>query len=133
MKINLLFANLILFFSLLFTIGCSDRIKSSSEDFEREKSELTSRIDSRIDSLNRDLESLREKANEAGENVTANFRVQLNELEEERQRLQAQKQQVENAVEEEWEQTKIKVRQALAEIDKNIDQEVETLENEYTE
>jgi predicted DNA-binding transcriptional regulator len=57
--------------------------------------------------------------------------VQLNELEEERQRLLSQKENVENATEMGWNETRNEINQALEEIEKSIDQEVERIESEF--
>jgi archaellum component FlaC len=119
-------ALLILFFS-----NCSDSTQRATGNFDTEKSELSAKIDSRIENLNNDLARLRERANEAGEDVRATFRVQLNELEEERQRLLSQKENVENATEMNWNETRIEIDQALEEIEKSIDQEVERIESEF--
>lgn len=113
---------------LLFTsFSCTDRSHRTTDDFDSEKKDLAVTIDSQIENLNNNLEMLRDKANEAGENVSAEFRVQLSELEEERQRLQAHKETIENTPEEEWLELKNEVQQDLEVIEKNIDQEVERL------
>ncbi|MDQ3395241.1 MAG: hypothetical protein M3512_14165 [Bacteroidota bacterium] len=118
---------------LVFFLDCTDRPQRIAGDYETEKTELSARIDSRLESLNNDLERIRESANEAGENIKADFRVKLSELEEERQRLQEQKQRVEIATVQEWEDSRNEVLISLEEIEKNIVQKVESLETELQE
>lgn len=122
-------AQIIIFCLIACTMSyCTDSPQRVSGNFETDKNELSSRIDARIESLNNDLERLRENANDAGENVSSDFRVQLTELEAERERLQAQKEKVENATEEEWEETRNEISQNLEEIERTVDQEVDRLE-----